>query len=77
MLANVHSLRNKLDELQANISYQWAYKEASLTCLTETWLENTNADSELLLDGFGILLRLGQDTVSCQKKHSGGLGQDC
>ena len=71
--ANVHSLHNKLDELQANISCQWAYKEASLICLTETWLDNTIVDSELLLDGFGTPLRLDRDTVSCQKKHGGGL----
>lgn len=73
ILANVRSLRNKLDELQANILCQWAYKEASLVCLTETWLDKTIVDSELSLDGFGSPLRLDRDTVSSMKKHGGGL----
>lgn len=73
ILANVRSLCKKLDELQANILCQWAYKEASLVCLTETWLDKTIVDSELSLDGFGPLLRLDRDTVSSMKKHGGGL----
>lgn len=64
ILANVRSLRNKLDELQANITCQWAYREASLICLTETWLDNTITDSALSLDGFGSPLRLDRDYVA-------------
>lgn len=71
-LANVRYLRNKLDELQANISCQWAYKETTLICLMETWLDNTIADSELSLDGFGSPLRLDRDTVSGLKGHRVG-----
>lgn len=73
ILANVCSLRNKLDELQANVTCQWAYREASLICLTETWLDNTITDSELTLDGFGSPLRLDRDNVSSLKKLGGGL----
>lgn len=73
MLANVRSLRNKLDELQANTKYQWAYKEANLICITESWLDNTIADSELSLDGFGVPLRLDRDCNISGKKHGGGL----
>lgn len=48
VLANVRSLWNKLDELHANITCQWAYRQANLICLTETWLDNTIADSDAL-----------------------------
>ena len=44
MLANVRSLRNKLHELQANCKLQWAYREASLICITKAWLDNTIPD---------------------------------
>lgn len=73
LLANVRSLRNKLDKLQAVISCQWAYNKASLICLTETRLDNTIADSELSLDGFGTPLRLDRNSVSSLKRHGGGL----
>ena len=73
VLANVRSLRNKLDELHANITCQWAYSQANLICLTETWLDNNIADSELSMDGFGTPLRLDRNTVSSLKSHGGGL----
>lgn len=47
ILANVRSLRNKLDELQANCKLQWAYKEASLICITESWLDRSIPDTVL------------------------------
>jgi hypothetical protein len=36
---NVRSLRNKMDELTALTHLHYAYREASLICLTETWLQ--------------------------------------
>lgn len=68
ILDNLRSLRNKLDELQENITCHWVYKEASLICLTEIRLDDIIANSELYLDGFGTPLRLDCDTASSQKK---------
>ncbi|MEQ2168768.1 hypothetical protein GOODEAATRI_018167, partial [Goodea atripinnis] len=36
-LANVHSLRNKLDNLQGHVKYVAEYRSTSLLALTETW----------------------------------------
>ncbi|KAK7933493.1 hypothetical protein WMY93_004389 [Mugilogobius chulae] len=73
MLANVRSLRNKIDELQAHCNLQWAYKEANLICITETWLDHTITDAELFLDGFGVPLRADRDNAKSGKKIGGGL----
>lgn len=73
MLANVRSLQNRFDELQKNTRYQWAYKDANLICITETWLDDMIADSELYLDGFGVQVRLDCDCNNSGKKHGGGL----
>lgn len=73
LLANVRSLHNKLDELHANISCQWAYKDAGFICITDTWLDGTIVDSQLSLSGFGMPVRLDRDTVSSQKKYGGGV----
>ena len=43
-LANVRSIRNKLDELQANLRYDHEYRNCSIICLTETCL-NPNIPS--------------------------------
>ncbi len=68
----MRSLRNKLDELHANVSCQWEYKDAGLICVTETWLDSTIVDSQLSLSDFGTPVRLDRDTVSSQKRHGGG-----
>ena len=52
ILANVCSLQNKLDELQANINHLHEYRTASILSFTETWLNNNDSDNTLHIDGF-------------------------
>lgn len=52
ILANVRSLRNKLDELQANITHLHEYRTASILAFTETWMNNNDGDKMLHIDGF-------------------------
>jgi len=39
ILANVQSLRNKVDELQGHMKFLAEYRDACLLALTETWLK--------------------------------------
>ena len=43
--ANVHSLRNKTEELTALARWHHAYRESSLICLTESWLQDKDPSS--------------------------------
>ncbi len=49
ILANVRSLHNKLDELQANINHLHKYRSASILAFTETWLNKNDSDSSLYI----------------------------
>lgn len=73
ILANVRSLRNKLDELQANISHLHEYRTASILAFTETWLSNNDSDNTLHIDGFTPPTRLDRDSVLAGKQHGGGV----
>lgn len=73
ILANVRSLRNKLDELQANISHLHEYWTASILAFTETWLNNNDSDNMLHIDGFAPPLRLYRDNELTSKQHGGGI----
>jgi ribosome assembly protein 1 len=55
MTGNVRSLRNKVDELSALCRYDFAYRESSMICLTETWLQERDPDSSVDIDGFTLL----------------------
>lgn len=61
MLANVQSLRNKLDELRANVKFLKEFREACLLAFTETWLKEQDSYSDLEIDGFGEPYRLDRD----------------
>ncbi|CAJ1071423.1 RNA-directed DNA polymerase from mobile element jockey [Xyrichtys novacula] len=55
ILANVRSLKPKMDVLHARCRLTRAFKEACIIALTETWLNETTSDSEVNLDGFTII----------------------
>lgn len=52
-MANIGSLRNKVDMLQARL-WERAYREACVISLTETWLDEAILDMEVCLDNFNI-----------------------
>ena len=66
---NVRSLRNKHDELAVRCKYDFAYRNASMLCLTETWLKETDPDSYYELDDY-TLIRSDRNGEDC--KTSGG-----
>lgn len=41
VMANIQSLRNTIDELQATVRFQHAYKDACIMAFTESWLKST------------------------------------
>lgn len=68
ILANVRSLRYKMDVLYAKCQVERAYKEACVIALTETCLDESVLDSSASLDGFTVIQadRTGQsDKDSC------------
>ena len=73
ILANVQSLRNKHDELVAHTKFLYEYREASLLCLTETWLDDTIANGCLRIDGFSGPIRQDRSAVSTGKSRGGGV----
>ncbi len=73
LLANVQSLKNKVDELQANIRHLREYKNACILALTETWLTPQDTDSSLALDGFDSPVRLDRDNEVTGKNQGGGV----
>ena len=68
-LSNVRSLRNKIDELAALVKLDSDYRNTSLFCFTETWL---NEDIEVCLDGF-TCIRFDRDKELTGKSVGGGL----
>lgn len=73
ILANVRSLRNKTDELQANVNHLHEYRNASILAFTETWLKPSDDNKVLHLDGFGTPIRLNRDCDVTGKQHGGGV----
>ncbi len=73
ILANVQSLRRKINELQANVRCLREYRDACMIALTETWLNGKDCDTELSLDGFGAPLRLDRDPPVTGKSQGGGV----
>ena len=58
---NVRSLRHKLHEIQSLISDH----SLDVLAITETWLDNTVADSELAIDGYTLFRRDQECPRSC------------
>lgn len=73
ILANVRSLRNKTDELQANVYHMYEYRTASILAFTETWLTGSDNSDSMYIDGFGSPVRLDRDTELTGKHHGGGV----
>lgn len=73
ILANVRSLRNKLDELQACVKHMHEYRTASVLAFTESWLNNSDENIMLHIDGFSPPLRLDRDSERTGKQHGGGV----
>lgn len=72
LCGNVRSLRNKIDELHGLVRWDWSFRESSLICLTETWLqEDKDPDSAFTLDGFTLMR--GDRTVDSGKSSGGGV----
>lgn len=55
IMENVRSLTNKMEELSALTRLQRRYRECSLVCVTETWLNELTLDSHVTLDGFTLM----------------------
>ena len=72
-LANVQSLRNKTDELQANSNYLHEYRNACIMAFSETWLSSRDSDADLSISGFGAPVRLDRDAESTGKSQGGGV----
>ena len=73
LLVNAQSLRNKVDDLQANVKFLSEYKSACLIAVTETWLKQQDLSPDLAIDGFGEPLRLDRDPTVTGKSLGGGL----
>ena len=73
LLANIRSLRNKINGLDSCVKYLFEYKESCLLCFTETWLNSSVDDNCLALPGFGLLLRLDRDSDNTGKSTGGGI----
>jgi len=68
-LAYVQSLDNKMDELHAQINFQWGTANYCMMAFTETWLGPTIPDSAIASAGFSIYW---QDRTREWVKHRGG-----
>ncbi|XP_051814888.1 uncharacterized protein LOC127537121 [Acanthochromis polyacanthus] len=72
IMGNVNSLPNKSDELETLVKTDKTYRECSLLCFTETWLNYNNSDSTVDLPGF-TLIKSDRDAKASGKKKGGGL----
>ena len=68
---NVRSLRNKIDELTGLTRWNYAFRDSSLICLTETWLQENDPDTAFNLDGFTVIR--GDRTADSGKTTGGGV----
>jgi len=60
IMGNANSLPNKCDELETVVRNQRLYKESSLICLSESWLNDNTPDSCVDIPGF-IAVRADRD----------------
>lgn len=73
ILANVQSLRNKVDELRASVKFLAEYNSTCRLVLTETWLKEQDSHSDLEIDGFRIPFHLDGVSSVTGKSLGGGL----
>ena len=74
IMGNANSLPNKCDELEALVRNQRLYKESSLICLSESWLNDNTPDSCVDIPGF-TALRADHDRSTSGKLKGGGIIQ--
>lgn len=67
---NIRSIRNKMDELCTNCKFIREYRDSAVIALTETWLQDRDADSTVTIDGF-VLVR--SDRRGVDKNRGGGV----
>ena len=72
IMGNVNSLPNKSDELSALVRNDRSFREISLICLSETWLNKDISDDIIGLPGFTVV-RADRDTERSGKTKGGGL----
>ncbi len=63
---------NKVDELAPLLKYDRIYREISLLCFTESWLNNNIPETHTAVDGF-MSIRLDRDQEKTGKKTGGGV----
>ncbi|KAG7464319.1 hypothetical protein JOB18_004301, partial [Solea senegalensis] len=73
ILGNAQSLRNKVDELQANVKHISEYRDACVIALTETWLKDYDPTQDFDIDGFGQPYRIDRDAQITGKSLGGGV----
>lgn len=73
VLANVQSLKNKVDELQARVSHTREFRDVCVLAFTETWLTAADMDPTTDIDGFGVPIRLDRDPCTTGKRQGGGV----
>ena len=70
-MGNVRSLPNKMEELTALTRLQREYRECSIMCFTETWLNELTPDSHVTLDCFQLVRADRSATVTGKRKGGG------
>ncbi|CAI5670170.1 unnamed protein product [Oreochromis niloticus] len=70
---NSKTHNNKLDKLQACVKHLHEYRTASVLAFKESWLNNSNDDSTLHIDGFSPPLRMDKDRDRTGKQHGGSV----
>ena len=68
---NARSIRNKIDELSAQVRWNHAFRESSVICITETWLQDTDPDTAFTLEGYTLVR--GDRTAAAGKTTGGGV----
>lgn len=71
LLSNVQSIRNKIDELETYAKFKQEVKDTCLLAFTETWLGDTDQDSDLILTGFGSPIHMDQSPKITGKSQGG------
>lgn len=72
IMGNVRSMANKMNELTGLARSQREFRECSLMCFTETWLNSDIPDHNVSIDGFQIV-RADRDCNKSGKRKGGGL----
>ena len=72
IMGNANSLPNKCDELEALVRNQRLFKESSLICLSESWLNDNTPDLCVDIPGF-TAIRVDQHLSTSGKRKGRGI----